>query len=71
LPEPFELIHDFLSNISFTLIFDRTSDVILVAVHRRLFPAHPGLDEKGQERRARVLVIDPGRRPAVPRRELW
>jgi hypothetical protein len=41
LPELFDPIHDFLSNISFTLIFDRTSDVILLAVHRRLFPAHP------------------------------
>jgi len=37
-----ELIDDNLPHIRRILIFDRTVDRLLLAVHRRLFPAHPG-----------------------------
>ena len=37
------------------LIFDRTVDGLLLAVHHWLFPAHPGLGVKLQERCACVL----------------
>src|ERR1700722_2010337 len=53
-----ELIDDSLPHACRILIFDRTVDGLLLAVHHWLFPAHPGLGVKLQERCARVLVID-------------
>src|SRR5437660_1512560 len=53
--ETVELIHDFLSQ---SRCIDRSLDVLLMAVHHRLFPAHPGLSKKNRERPAHVLVVD-------------
>src|ERR1700738_74385 len=58
LRKPLDPIDDYLPRARRILIFDRTVDGLLLAVHHWLFPAHPGLGVKLQERCARVLVID-------------
>src|ERR1700738_2258113 len=57
LRKAFEPIDDSLPHARRILIFDRTVDGLLLAVHRRLFPAHPGPGKKHSQRAAHVLVI--------------
>jgi len=52
-PDPVDFIFDLMPHCLHILIFDRTADMLLVAVHHSLLPAHPRPGEKlHQTRRA-------------------
>ena len=67
LRKPLDVIENLLPHIGI-LIFDRSVDVLLVAVHHRLFPVHPGL-RKNIKRAPQVRIIERRCRLAVPSRE--